>query len=164
MAYAPQPYAGAPQGSYGGFWIRLIAYIIDVIILSIPIGIIYAVVFAIASAGLSTINTNDQSSVNAAAAGVTGALSLVGLFALVIEIAYFVFFWSTGGTLGMKIFKLRVADATTGQRIGMGKAFVRFLGLIISAIPCYIGLIWAGFDARKQGWHDKIAGTVVLQG
>ncbi len=170
MAPAPQPgYPapagyGAPQTQYGGFWIRFIAILIDSVILAIPIWILYAVVFSIAGVGFSNLNPNDQASVNAAAAGFTGALAIAGLLALAIEIGYFVFFWGSGGTLGMKIFRLRVADATSGQPIGMGRAFIRFLGYIIAGIPCYIGLIWAAFDARKQGWHDKIAGTVVLQG
>ena len=163
-AYTPQPAYGAPQSSYGGFWIRLIAVFIDGIILGIPLAIIGSIIGAAAGAGLSNLNTSDPTQSNAAIAGVTGALGIFYLFAFVIEIGYFVFFWGRGGTLGMKIFKLRVADATTGQPIGMGRAFIRFLGYIISAIPCYIGLIWAAFDARKQGWHDKIANTVVLQG
>ena len=113
-------------------------------------------------AGLSTVSSSDQA--NAAAAGFTGVAGILDLFELLIFGAYFSFFWSSGGTLGMKIFKLRVADANTGQPIGFGRAVLRFIGFIISAIPCDIGLIWAAFDSRKQGWHDKIAGTVVLQG
>jgi len=41
---------------------------------------------------------------------------------------------------------------------------MRYLGYIVSVIPCYIGLIWAAFDPKKQGWHDKIANSVVVQG
>jgi uncharacterized RDD family membrane protein YckC len=58
---------------------------------------------------------------------------------------------------------LRVVDATTGQPISFGKAAIRWLGLFISFLVCLIGVIWVAFDARKQGWMDKIAGTVVVR-
>ena len=145
----------APQAAYGGFWIRLVAYIIDSVIISIPIIILSAIMIAIIGA-----SSNSQSSTTAA----SGATAIIYLIAFVLTVGYFIFFWGTGGTLGMKLFKLRVADANTGQPIGFGRAALRYLGIVISAIPCYIGLIWAAFDARKQGWHDKIASTVVLQG
>ena len=86
---------------------------------------------------------------------------LVYLGLVVVQILYFIFFWSRGGTIGQRILRLHVVDATTGGNIGMGRAFLRYLGLVISAMPCYLGLLWAIWDSRKQGWHDKIAGTVV---
>ena len=46
---------------------------------------------------------------------------------------------------------------------GIGRALGRFLGYLISTIALYIGLIWAAFDPRKQGWHDKIASTFVVR-
>jgi uncharacterized RDD family membrane protein YckC len=50
------------------------------------------------------------------------------------------------------------------QPITAGKAVLRYIGLFISFIVCFVGVIWVAFDARKQGWMDKIAGTLVLQG
>jgi uncharacterized RDD family membrane protein YckC len=94
----------------------------------------------------------------------TGATGIIQLIAFLITVGYFVYFWGKGQTIGMRVFHLRVADAVTGQPIGYGRAALRYLGYVISAIVCYIGLIWAAFDGRKQGWHDKIANTVVLQG
>lgn len=158
MAYgAPmQPYA--PATTYGGFWIRFVAYFIDGIIVAIPTFVIAFVLGVVV--GLSSAASGNQNST--AASNIAGGLGeLVGL---VITIGYFVYFWGVGSTLGMRLFKLRVADANTGQPIGFGRAGLRYIGLVISTIVCYIGLIWAAFDARKQGWHDKIAGTVVLQG
>jgi uncharacterized RDD family membrane protein YckC len=68
-----------------------------------------------------------------------------------------------GASLGQRLLGMRVVDATTGQPIGFGKAALRWLGLIISFFVCFIGVIWVAFDARKQGWMDKIAGTVVVR-
>jgi uncharacterized RDD family membrane protein YckC len=154
-------YGYAPQVRYGGFWIRFVAVIIDSIIVSIPgfiLGVIVGIIAAVATNASGNGNGN-----SATGAAFTGVQLLVELLSLAISIGYFVYFWGRGSTLGMRLFHLRVADATTGLPIGYGRAALRYLGYILSVIVCYIGLIWAAFDSRKQGWHDKIAGTVVLQ-
>jgi uncharacterized RDD family membrane protein YckC len=143
--YAPQPYA--PQGQYGGFWIRVVAYIIDVILIDIVAGILDAIF------RINPTNTSGSAS------------SVAGLISLVIGVLYFAGLWTYwGATLGQRLFKLRVVDANTMQPIGVGKAVLRYIGLIVSFLVCFIGVIWVAFDGRKQGWMDKIAGTVVLQG
>lgn len=156
--YAPQPYAGQP--TYGGFWIRFVAIFIDGLIVAIPIIILSVIVFIAVGAGSGAAGANQQTT-NAAANGTSAILNLVSFL---ISAGYFVYFWSTGQTLAMRLFRLRVVDANTGLPIGLGRAVVRYLGYFISVLVCYIGLIWAAFDSRKQGWHDKIANTVVLQG
>lgn len=149
MGYSGQPMAPyAPTGNYGGFWIRLIAYIID--------GIILGVVGVIIDAVLG---------VNPSSSSTSGNAGLASLLQLVIGIAYFSGLWTYwGATLGQRVFKLRVVDANTMQPIGFGKAILRYVGLVISILVCFVGVIWVAFDQRKQGWMDKIAGTVVLQG
>lgn len=149
-------YGYAPQVRYGGFWIRFVSIFIDGLIVGIPVGIVSAIV----GAAVTTASNNSS----AAGAAFSGIQALVDLVGFAVEIAYFVYFWGQGQTLAMRLFHLRVADATTGLPIGYGRAALRYVGYILSIIVCYIGLIWAGFDSRKQGWHDKIASTVVLQG
>lgn len=141
---APMAYP-APASSYGGFWIRAVAYIIDAIILGIVGGIL--------SAPLA-VNYND---LNSASVRASNAIDLI------LSAVYFILLWTyMGSSLGQRIFGLRVADANTGQPIPLGKAALRWLGLVLSFAVCLIGVIWVAFDARKQGWMDKIAGTVVL--
>jgi uncharacterized RDD family membrane protein YckC len=159
-APAPVPAYGGPQARYGGFWIRFVAVFLDGIIVSIPVfilGVIVGIAGAVAS------NASGNSGSNGANIATTGASLLVELIGFAISIGYFIYFWGRGQTLAMRLFHLRVADATTGQPIGYGRAALRYVGYLLSAIVCYIGLIWAAFDSRKQGWHDKIASTVVLQ-
>jgi len=57
----------------------------------------------------------------------------------------------------------RIVDARTGARPSTGQLLVRYLGYYVSTIPLGLGLIWVAFDPRKQGWHDKLAGTVVVR-
>jgi len=139
------PYA--PQANYGGFWIRVVAYIIDGIIVGV-VGLIVDVIFR--------ANPNDPSS---------AGYGIANLINFLIGVAYFVGFWTYwSATPGQRVLKLKVVDANTMQPIGVGKALLRYIGLIVSFLVCFVGVIWVAFDARKQGWMDKIAGTVVLQG
>ncbi len=153
--YAPQ-YA-APQGArFAGFWIRLVAYIIDSIIVgAVTFGLIKAtgVITVLCPPGVT--NAGDPS---------CGPAQISPLFyvILLLPVLYDVLLWAVGGTLGQRALGLRVVNAQTGGNLGIGRSLLRYVGMIIASIPIYIGLIWAGFDARKQGWHDKIAGSFVL--
>ena len=144
---AQPPMAYAAQANYGGFWIRVVAYIIDAILLGIASTIVNIIFHANPSDPQNSGNT------------------IAGLVNFVIGLAYFVGFWSYwSATPGQRILRLRVVDANTMQPLGVRKAILRYIGLVISFLVCFIGVIWVAFDSRKQGWMDKIAGTVVLQG
>jgi len=75
-------------------------------------------------------------------------------------ITFWIFKSATPGKMALKI---TVVDAKTGGKLKPGQCVVRYLGYYVSAIPFLLGLIWVGFDSRKQGWHDKLAGTVVIR-
>ena len=166
MQYAAPQYAG-PQPTYAGFWIRVVARLIDGLLLGIPFGVLF-VVFAVvggvfANSTTSTTSTTDAQNTAAAAAFGGGFLLLYVIF-LVVQVGYWIYFWgSSGQTLGMRALHLRVVDADTGGPIGYARATVRFLMSIVNSWACYIGWIWVAFDPRKQGWHDKVANSVVLQ-
>lgn len=66
-------------------------------------------------------------------------------------------------TPGKMLIGARVVDAQTGGRITTGQAVGRYLAYFVSALPVGLGFLAAGADLRKQGWHDKLAGTVVLR-
>jgi uncharacterized RDD family membrane protein YckC len=53
--------------------------------------------------------------------------------------------------------------ASDGSRPDWVVSLLRYVGLIISFAVIFIGVIWVAFDGRKQGWHDKIAGTLVVR-
>ncbi|EKF82833.1 hypothetical protein MCRH_1828 [Moraxella catarrhalis RH4] len=68
-----------------------------------------------------------------------------------------------GATPGKMLFGLQVRDAKTGQFISVPRALLRYFSYLISSVILCLGLIWVGFDKKKQGWHDKIAKTVVVK-
>jgi uncharacterized RDD family membrane protein YckC len=135
--------------AYAGFWIRFIAYFIDSLIFGIPMLGIYFVLLR--SGAVSPGNSQPQA-----------YSTTLNFIYLAISFCYFVFFWSQGSTPGQRLFGIRVADQATFQSIGVGKAVLRYVGWFVASFCCAIGLIWAAFDSRKQGWHDKIGGTVVI--
>lgn len=66
------------------------------------------------------------------------------------------------GTPGKLLLGCRVVDARRGRPPGWGRALLRYLGYFVSALPLGLGFLWILWDRRKQGFHDKIAGTVVV--
>ena len=67
------------------------------------------------------------------------------------------------GNPGKMALKLKIVDATTGEKPSPGQAVGRYFAYILATIPLCLGFIWIAFDKRKQGWHDKLAGTVVIR-
>jgi uncharacterized RDD family membrane protein YckC len=90
-------------------------------------------------------------------------VSIYLLMTVFISMFYFTYFHGAAGqTPGKMILGLKVVQST-GEQMTFGLAFLRWVGYIISAVVFYIGFVWIAFDAKKQGWHDKIAGTVVIR-
>ena len=81
------------------------------------------------------------------------------------QAVYFTYFWSAAGkgqTLGSRALNIRVVK-TDGSYLDYPGAFLRYIGFVVSCVVVFLGVIWAAFDAQKQGWHDKIAGTYVVK-
>jgi uncharacterized RDD family membrane protein YckC len=56
-----------------------------------------------------------------------------------------------------------IVNAKTGEKLGIGRSIVRYLGYFVSTLPLGLGFLWVVFNKRKRGWHDLIAGTVVIR-
>lgn len=78
-------------------------------------------------------------------------------------VAVLLFWIYRQATPGKMAIGARIVDAKTGGKPGMGQLIARYLGYYVSTIPLFLGLIWVGIDKRKQGWHDKLAGTLVVR-
>jgi len=161
----------APGVLYAGFGVRFVAYVIDWVILGFISGIIW---FAAVAAGISVVGADrltsistatDQITPDQAAAALTMAQYLYGGLGLawLVTALYFIVMWPSGGTVGMRALGLRVAREEDGRPISFGRATARYLGYLVDWLALGIGLLWVGVDARKQGWHDKIAGTLVVR-
>lgn len=133
---------------YAGFWIRVGATLIDsvlfLIVFSIPLTLIYGM---------------DYWTATETPGGFWDAL-----IQYILPIALTVWFWTKYlGTPGKMLLRLRVVDAESGQAISTPKAIGRYFGYYVSILAFMLGFIWVGIDKKKQGFHDKLAGTVVVR-
>jgi uncharacterized RDD family membrane protein YckC len=73
-------------------------------------------------------------------------------------------FWTAkSATPGKMAISAIIVDEKTGGPPSMGQLVGRYFGYFLSTIPFGLGLLWVAFDKKKQGWHDKLAGTVVIR-
>lgn len=86
------------------------------------------------------------------------------LINVVLPAAAVIAFWIyKAATPGKMAVRARIVDASTGAAMGRGQAVLRYVAYFVSLLPFGLGYLWVAFDRRKQGWHDKIAGTVVVR-
>ena len=139
---------------YAGFWKRIAAYIIDILIMLVPMFIIGVIVgyFAISSA-------KTELEIEVFSAGAEGLTRIIGI---VLAWVYFATMESSSkqGSLGKMALGIKVTDYN-GEKISFGKASGRFFGKILSGIIIGIGFLMVGFTSKKQGLHDFMAGTLV---
>jgi uncharacterized RDD family membrane protein YckC len=134
-----------------GFWVRSIAYLIDKTVLSI-VGLLFFFAFRIAQGSIVPFFQN-----------FFATFILMYCAGRIIDAAYFTYFYGyTGQTIGKMVCGLKVVS-TEGGLIGYRRAFLRWIGYIISFYAFFLGFFWIVFDYNKQGWHDKIARTFVIK-
>ena len=145
-----------------GFWRRLPAFLIDIIILQILKEIIISPLKFNLSIDETTFASLEDIIQNFEAFVTYILLSIIVY--LSISCFYFTqFYGSTGQSVGKKLMGIKVIPVTGGM-MTYKKALVRYLGYLISEIPFFFGFIWIAIDKDKQGWHDRIAGTYVVKG
>jgi uncharacterized RDD family membrane protein YckC len=146
---------------YAGFWRRLVAFSID----STIAFFIFIILFTIAWLSFFSGAISGNSQVFFADLTDPASFSPVIIFSCIFfiftNLAYFTYFHgATGRTPGKMLLGLQVVS-DDGTSISFGIAFLRAVGYFVSNI-FFLGFIWVAFDKKKQGWHDKIAGTVVI--
>jgi len=129
---------------YVGFWQRLAAFLIDWLVVFVVYGPLVIMAFGSEYFSLEVPRYWDAA---------TG---------LVIAVGTLLFWRYQGATPGKIAIAARIVDAQTGGSPRTARLVVRFFAYIVSALPLCLGFLWIAFDRRKQGWHDKIAGTVVI--
>ena len=145
---------------YAGFWSRAAARTIDVVLIIAVYNLVYIADRLGASAGLwpgSPLGGSDLRE------GLSLANVLRGLFFLGFPIFYYVHLTGCyGQTFGKMALKIRVVNED-GTPLDYRKAFLRWLGYFLCDLTFNIGYLWAAFDARKQGLHDKVCKTLVIR-
>jgi uncharacterized RDD family membrane protein YckC len=168
----------APGWSYVGFWRRVAALLIDSFLLTVLLWASLLIVLprlaggdfgaAFGSGAYVVDPTTHQITITPA--GAAALRRMVGLI-LWLELTFVVgwalyqvlFWWRFGATLGQRALGIQIRRLRDGTRPTLWTAFLRAIGYLISGWALGIGFFWVAFDARKQGWHDHIAGTVAVR-
>jgi uncharacterized RDD family membrane protein YckC len=152
---------GAAGARYAGFWIRLLAYIIDTLVLevfSIVIGGVLGVVLALGGV-LGTVQPSENGHLP------PGYVVLFWVVGLALTIGYNVYFnsgtWQA--TPGKRILGLHLITVG-GEPVSGGLAFGRWAGYLLDGLTLYIGFMMIGWTREKTGLHDLICGTRVVYG
>ncbi len=138
----------ASTEEFAGFWSRVGASLIDSLLLGVVIVPLMWKVYGREYFSATTF--------------LAGPLDLLVSWVLP-AIVVIVFWIHKESTPGKMAFGMRIVDATTGAHASTGQYVGRYFAYYLSALPLGIGFVWVAFDTRKQGWHDKLAGTVVVR-
>ena len=140
--------SGPSNEVYGGFWIRVWASVIDTLLLCI---IILPVLW-----GIYGKEYFDSPKL------ILGPADF--LISWVLPAIAVILFWIyRSATPGKMAVSLRLADARTGGQPSTGQLIGRYFAYFVSLLPLGLGFFWVAWDPRKQGWHDKLANTVVIR-
>ncbi len=133
---------------YAGFWIRVGATCIDsliiIIVIFVPLSFIYGSGFWLSGEYIQGF----------------WDFVLTYILPFVATVWFWLRFFATPGKMALK---LKIVDAKSGNKLSLGQAIGRYFAYIPAVLPLGLGLIWVGIDSKKQGWHDKLAGTVVIR-
>jgi uncharacterized RDD family membrane protein YckC len=148
---------------YVGFWVRVLASLIDTALLALALWPLGHLLYRSIRLPSPDWDPNGPAAIDLTQLHLQFSASdwvlQVALPAVVV-----ILFWMTRqATPGKMLFGARVVDAASGLPPSLWQACVRYLGYYISALFLCMGFIWVGIDPRKQGWHDKLAHTIVVR-
>jgi uncharacterized RDD family membrane protein YckC len=140
---------------YVGFWPRVLATIIDTVVISLALA-----PFAnhVVNINIEAIDLDRPPSTSQ----LLGQLFDPWSFGIM-AIAVLLFWLARQATPGKMVISARIVDARTGGKPSGMQLLLRYLGYYVSMFGLGLGFIWVAFDARKQAWHDKMANTVVVR-
>lgn len=131
------------EPKYVGFWARFAAYFLDYTLI-----LIFS---AVPSLILYCVSHNDLA-----------MLVLINVLSLLAHIMFLVLWFKKQASIGQMAISAKIVDARTGGVPTKGQLIGRYFACFLSSLPLGLGFLWIAFDSKKQGWHDKLAGTAVI--
>lgn len=135
---------------YAGFWVRVGASLIDTVLLLLVTSPILVIIY-----GWAYYDTSEFILFHG-----TGDVLVSWVLPPIAIILFWIYKQATPGKMAVNA---RIVDVRTGGPPSTGQCIGRYFAYFISAIPFCLGFLWVAIDRRKQGWHDKLAGTVVIR-
>ena len=134
--------------TYAGFWVRVGATLIDSLLL-----VLVTMPILVSVYGSGYFSSEEI---------VRGKVDFLLTWVLP-TVAVITFWVLKSATPGKMVFSAVIVDARTGGKLSVAQCVGRYFAYIPATLLLFLGLIWVGIDKRKQGWHDKLAGTVVIR-
>lgn len=139
---------------YAGFWVRVGASLIDILIMMVAI---YPLLWLFYHGDWDLI----------LATGLSEQPQVVWfdiLMNYILPFLYTILVWMLwSASPGKILLGMKIVDANTGNPLNLKQALIRYIGYFPAMLVFMIGIFWVAFDKRKQGWHDKMANTVVIR-
>lgn len=170
-------YFGKAGSPYASFERRMLANMIDTLLILILIMPLIKPLMTVADPAIQYIQSLtaqlQQGSLSAQSYNLQVAHYVLGEggILLLLDLTYqtifmgivVLLFWIyRSATPGKMILNMAIVDAKTGDKPTRKQCIIRYLGYIVAVLPLMLGFIWIMFDKKRQGWHDKLAGTVVI--
>jgi uncharacterized RDD family membrane protein YckC len=150
---------------YVGFWARVAASAVDMLLSTLLLApLLNALYQRPTPPGIGEVLRSPEVASALLLDAVTphGAMDVV--LDYVVPAAVVLVFWlARQATPGKMLIRARIVDAETMAKPAAGRLLVRYLGYYVDFLSLGLGFVWVAFDRRKQGWHDKLAGTVVVR-
>jgi uncharacterized RDD family membrane protein YckC len=152
--------ANSLAGTYAGPVTRLVAFLLDVLILVIALALLST--FVSSTLNLFGLTETVSDFLLSGSTLSTILVLFIAFFNFLMLSVYFIFSWNwVGATPGDLLLGIHVVNKEGGQ-VSFIRSVLRLIGGFISALVFFLGFIWALFDRRRQGWHDKFGATFVL--
>ena len=137
------------EPKYVGFWARFAANFLDGILISIFVspGSIW-----LAYETERRVGSNDWGA----------ALAFYSVLYILSQVILLVLWCKKQASIGKMAISVKIVDARTGGAPTKGQLIGRYFAYVLSWLPLGLGFLWIAFDSKKQGWHDKLAGTAVV--
>lgn len=138
-----------PEQKYAGFWARFAANFLDGILISIFVspGSIW-----LAYETERRVGSNDWGA----------ALAFYSVLYILSQVILLVLWCKKQASIGKMAIAVKIVDAKTGKAPTKKQLIGRYFAYVLSTLPLGLGFLWIAFDSKKQGWHDKLAGTAVI--
>lgn len=147
----PASHEAKQEQKYVGFWARFAASFLDWILINILC--IPAWIFLIYRAQYpSGLDDSD----------VEGTILLYSALYILAQIILLVLWFVKRASVGKMAISAKIVDAKTGKAPTKKQLIGRYFAYVLSTLPLGLGFLWIAFDSKKQGWHDKLAGTAVI--
>ena len=152
-------------GYYAGFASRLVAFVVDSLVISVIVvsitWFVKTTLIILQTRNIVVFLSRWLPKITKIDAFLTSP-AMIGVYALIIIVSYNVFFWAIAGqTIGKAVMGIKIIPVK-GGKMTLKRAIIRYIGYYVSGLPFGLGFLWILLNDRRAAWHDSMAGTCVV--